>query len=460
MKKLIKYILVIILIISLGGMTTTNAEGYELEITLYNTYSTYHAMNGETVIPEGVTGVKFSFPESVYHISNSGGVEAEINFYNSIDELIYTVDWVDSYGYNFASEIDIYFDSYGITGAKSMIITIPQDYTSTPSGLYAYYDDNHTLDFYYSLPDSQPIYFQSTTVAEGELYKYKSTKVYPADDFEQMTIYTGELLFYEEAEYMTSTYTSFITLRSPSDSILEVKEFKDLEYVNGQYVVDWAYNFDSNEDLNYFTIELYVSHNTHTLGATFINEQLRYGYDINIRTANFWANGVLYESKSFVVGQPLTLPETDPADLETAVFSYWTDTAGDLYTGNGFNEDYLINGEAHFYAYYDRIVTATDVIDFDFVPTQAKENDFKALVYNLGFNDDISLTIGYVIILISVMAFAMIKGLRMTFAILIVSLITFFFMFMGFLPTFVSAIILMVMLAFGIKGILGGANSE
>lgn len=449
MKKFL--LIILVLLFTFTGFHSVKAEDPDIVWTSDNIYSNYYALRGVLDFDPDAKHITFQLADSSYHALLVAGIEAEIVFSDDLGAEIISFNFEDYFGDDFDVFIDIDLDALGVVGAYTMTIIIPQTYGSTPVGYTAYMDDNDSLTVWYDIPDHRVSYF--TYDASND---YIVSKVHSVDSNSSLL----NLLFPDIDFYETNLGDdSFVELKNSSSILLDAIPLSEyLTYPN--YVIDLEDGGSyAAADVAYFQVFLKVDPITSFNFIDNANRNFIYYFDDDAITVRFYANGAIYDSFPSIVG---TIPATpiDPPDddIEKRYFQYWTDGLGNRYDFTAITQEDVQGGYVSYYAFY---LDGDVAIDFDFidVPPDPEGNFIIIGLEAAGFNDPVSRVIVYAFVIIGASLFLLWRKTGVFAIIVVDALISFFFMFLGLIPLFVSAVIIMVFIYLG-WSYVGGSTNE
>lgn len=439
MKRVISgFILAIISIFSLS--IKTNAGTNELTWTLLPLYSTFMAVEAEMdVTDERIYGLEIFIPNSEYHVIEVGNVYSTIQFRNNITNQSFTLEFRDFSNRTIGGWYTFDFASLGINFiVNEVYILISQSFsnTGTPGGYIEYLNTNdqviYNYDYKIEIQWSSNRYFSDRyyistiiNVIEGA----RLVTIYiPESDFHTISLNNGTILSSIEVKpYDEEFYTNIGPITSYNfgsvSGIVKI-DLLDLGYElnqieNIKIIVPQNYNSVPGDYINYLNTETYVSFND------------------NVNRYELYVDGDLYDEGLFRTTFDLPLNPTKTGFK----FIGWQTIAGVIYDGGVIDENDIFNNVYKLYATFaiDQSIN-TDTTDPD-------ANNFMANIF-AQFN--LNTTFGYIVVYLAVIMislFALAKfNMPSIITIIVLLLITGFFMFLGFLP------ILMAIMAFGILG--------
>lgn len=221
----------------------------------------------------------------------------------------------------------------------------------------------------------------------------------------------------------------------------------------------WSFfNYDVSNEVKFIQFEGLDFNPSYVLSKTINYNLLSYYYlDGDYIRVNFIIDGQIWENYIGVVGG-FTNYNDIPPTIEGKTFAYFVDADGNVFDNiSAITLDMVNNKVVNFYGiYFDTPTTVNpDVED----PT-ADASSFEILLADLGFNDGPERVIIFSVIILLVTLVLFAKGVAVFSVLIVDAIILAFFMSLGLLPVFVSAILIIVLIFFGYFYMRGGVSSE
>lgn len=452
-KKFVIVLLASLTLLGFKSFNTVEASDDLISWESYNAFSSYYLLRGTAELSYGIKGLTFTIPQTNYHVIDAGGLEPQVLFYDSSDVEILDLDWYDTFGDQLHGTFDIDFDTFSIVTPAYMKILIPQSYSVTPGGYVDYIEANDELNQYYNIPEDRDFYFtryESTTsksiVLDNVAIPYNTYSIV----LDVRSLYDYYLVF-------EGTYNSYIWFYDKNGGGLDIIYLKDYAFLDSDYIViDIPYDtYDLNE-ATYFKLLLIVDDNDSDY-LNFVNRNFKLDFNKDINVVYFMSQSTLLQTSVLLSYGGIPTEPTAPTPPTGFEFTGWFLENGDIYNFTHITSDMFTDNSLHIYAYFRVSGTASDYGTVDDTPDTGT-NIFNVLSA-FGFATDVGFIFIYLglIVLVSVgLVVVKISG----FIVLVVDImITALFMYLGFLPLYVIALVF-ITLVVGILFYMGGVNSE
>lgn len=460
-KKLMILLLVTITIFSFNNMVDVKADSDpQIDWWVVNTHEDYYVLYGVVDIPVATDTILFTIPETTYSMVETvgGGSDSYISFYKeSDDSLILELDWYDTFGNQIAGNFDLDLSVFEVSSSVPLYMTfsIHQSFNVAPASTYEdYVEDNDNIEFYYYNPDYRELYFTRDETVNYNLMALENVTI-PYNTYSIALDFRDlEQTFYAKYE---GTFSSYIRLYDDNDASIDLIYLFDYVFLDSEYVIiDIPYDtYDLNEAI-YFSLYIIVDdNNMDALDSANRNMVVDFNKDINV--VYFMSQSTLLSTSVLLTYGGVPTAPADPTPPTGFEFTGWFLENGDIYNFTHLGSDDFTDNVIHIYAYFRVAGTSSDYGTTDDTP------DTGTNIYNVlsafGFATDVGFIFIYLglIVLVSVgLVVVRISG----FIVLVVDImITALFMYLGFLPLYVIALVF-ITLVVGMLFYMGGVNSE
>ena len=456
-KKLMILLLLTITIFNVNSISKVKATGSDLIVwESYNAFSSYYLLKGTVELSYGIRGFTFTIPESGYHTIDAGGLEPDIAFYDSSDVELIVLDWDDTFGDQLFGTFDLDMELLGVldTGVPAKVVfLIPQTYSSTPAGYWQYITDEDDFEQYYTIPEDRDYYFTRLDATSYRKIILDNVTI-PYNAYSillDMRLMNGVYLEFD------NLYSSYIQIFDEDMNSLDLLYIKSYAFLDSDYIIiDLPFDtYDYHEPI-YMKLVLIVEGNNETdLYHANRNMVIDFNKDINI--VYFMSQSTLVDTSVLLSYGGIPTEPTDPTPPTGFEFTGWFLPDGSIYDFTTLSSDMFVDNVITINAYFRVAGTASDYGTTDDTP------DTGTNIYNVlsafGFATDVGFIFMYLglIVLVSVgLVVVKISG----FIVLVVDImITALFMYLGFLPLYVIALVF-ITLVVGILFYMGGVNSE
>lgn len=455
-RKLISLFLLVITVFSFSNLNTVKAEGVDIVWSIVNTHMTYYILFGQVDVPVASDTVLFYLPETIYSSVNiGGGTDSKLEFYEEDGTHIIDLDWYDTFGDQIAGNFDLDFSEVGIVVNEPiyMKLSINQTFEVAPASTYVdYVEANATMEFLYSNPDYRDYYF-----VRDETVTYKTIEA--VDIIIPYQTYSIVIDMRDVSDYYIKygVYSSYISLFNSSDVMIEILYLYDYMYMDSDYIII-GLPFDTYDinDAQHLKIKLIVDFNNMD-DLDDYNRNFKIDFNKNINLVYFMSQTTLLSTSVLMDYGGIPTAPADPTPPTGFEFTGWFLADGDIYNFTHISSDMFIDNSLSLYAYYRVSGAASDYGVTDAIPDTGT-NIFNVLSA-FGFDTDVGfifIYLGLILIASITLVYFHISG----FVVLVIDLmITALFMYLGFLPLYVIALVF-VALVLGLLFYMGGVNSE
>lgn len=495
MKKFILSITFTCLIVMcVLGLSSVGADTVDsLDWEAHELGSDYY-ISASIVLEEGTKSVSIYIPNTSYTRSNlsalstnglsefrvgyiDGGVLSFVDFgeWSEYDYIMPNSGYLEDF-----VEFEFNFSAYDIPeSATGFYISIPSLISAT--GLETVLD----ADSYYTCSTSElPIGIISIALndmrynypdASHDATRYVSNVIEIPTNTDSIT-FIGQTTFYQETfdhyDYIIYYDDNMQVVRSAEMSNASVVCDSATEYCHDWFPfnvvskMDVAWEFygynESTSNVKYIQFVFYDYYAPYGSNYPFntIEANIRdswYILDGDIVQVNYIANGEIIDDMLGVIGVRSTFRESLMESPDGKDFSHWIDEDGNVFDPYmALTDEMVSNGIANFYAIFVDEPSPTNPVVIENTPDGGI---FEVAMDDMGFNDAPERVIVFALAVI--MPSIILLGLRVPiFNIIVVdACIIAFFMSLGLIPVFVSAVIIIVVIFLAWKFVMSGSDA-
>ena len=441
-----KFLIGLLVALSLSLTTTTEAgvfDPHELTWVVQNDGTYWYLVGTAWFTPDTIDSFELNLPLNPYQIITNGtGDESRIEFYYdstySNSTLIFEDYFSDSkieryYDidlYSFDYEIGATYGNLWDSNKLEVYIQLTTDGTFTYTDMLAYYNSDATIEWHYDTPDYRDLYFYQSGTNLVE------TNITPVPCGLE-----GIVISY------ANNGTLLAQNNDGSRSRIRVYDSTGLTLYGTYYLDNYLIeNSNSiiipfNNDNTICNINLMLYRNTDDMTMfhfDYLNRNITWDYSGSIVLVEYYSLGSLIDSEYIVAGNIPDEP-SDPTPPTGFEFHSWKTTDGDIYDyTESIPDSLIVNGTVRLTAQYKTIGSLDDPATTD--PLPETDNPFYVLISGLGWATDAGFTMVYLASLVVVIVLGLLAKLPSFVILVVIALITAFFLYLGFLPLIVSTL--------------------